>query len=120
MNNFCMSSCSPNIYPYIPEGKNRPDQIPVCQPYCDEFLAACADDHVCYNKQGLSDYLNDVIFDTVDENKDYAVFKCEEQYECKKISESLIAKPIDMEYQIPRGYYHLKILTKTQYLIMKI
>jgi len=98
--NFCLSSCSPNVYPFFDTDKKRLNQLPVCGGYCNDFLAACSEELVCLNKDGLKEYLADLIDGTVDPDKDYLMFKCEGNYECKKISDTPIAKAIPAD-QVP-------------------
>lgn len=91
--NFCMSKCSPNTYLYRtgPAGKNKQD-MRVCDYYCKSFYEACKDEHVCYNEDGLWDYIRDAATGKLDSTKEYDVFNCKGSYECKKISDTRIAQ----------------------------
>ena len=91
--NFCTSQCSPNIYAFNTKAPNRP-RIPACHNFCQSFLDACKNDYICFNPDGLAEYLQDMYFNgKVTEGKDYLMTRCVAggNYDCKKISESIIA-----------------------------
>ena len=66
-----------------------------CTNYCTEFYNSCKNEYICFNKEGLQEYFMDYLTDhNLSEEKDYKIFHCEGNYECKKIEDSLIAKPL--------------------------
>jgi len=70
----------------------------VCGDYCDEFYNACKDDYVCFNTEGILKYVTDALTGNLDPDTEYRPFSCKGSYECKKISETRVAKPIDTGY----------------------
>ena len=115
--NFCTSQCSPNIYAFNTKTANRP-QIPACQTFCQSFLAACQNDYICFNPDGLAEYLQDMYNNgQVTEGKDYLMTRCTGNYDCKKISESIIANEPGQFILIKKkqfiGCEHLKLRSLT-------
>ncbi|CBY40022.1 unnamed protein product [Oikopleura dioica] len=109
--NFCTSQCSPNIYAFNTKMPNRP-QIPACQNFCQSFLQACQNDYICFNPDGLTEYLQDMYSNgQVTEGKDYLMTRCTGNYDCKKISESIIANEPDLG-ALPDGPLKKKLQEK--------
>ena len=90
-NNFCLSSCSPNTYPWAVDNNRRINSMQVCEPFCADFLATCGDEQICYNPEGLVEYLTDVIMGTVDNNKGYEIFECNTNSTCLAVRDTPIA-----------------------------
>lgn len=98
-NNHCVTACSPNVYPWFAStGETRLDDhlygMKVCPGFCSDFYNACKDDYICFNKDGLLEYMTDLISLNLSEEKDYKIYSCEGNYECQKISDSFISKEI--------------------------
>lgn len=97
----------------------------VCENYCADFRAACADDYFCYNGDQLAEYLTDVINGKVDDNKDYKVFQCSGTYTCKRVGDSILSKPL--VWLFSRRYFsqeiqkgHMRQFSYISYIINRI
>ncbi|CAG5079404.1 Oidioi.mRNA.OKI2018_I69.PAR.g9246.t1.cds [Oikopleura dioica] len=109
--NFCTSQCSPNIYAFQRNQSERV-QIQACRAFCQSFLEACQNDYICFNPEGLGEYLNDLYYNGgVVDGKDYLITRCEKDYDCIKISESFIANKPDLG-AIPDGPLKQKLKEK--------
>ena len=55
----CVQSCDPNSYVFFPGGENvrGASGIPTCDNFCQDFFNACADEHMCYNKDAITEIL---------------------------------------------------------------
>ena len=55
----CVQSCDPNSYVFFPGGDTTrgAQAIPTCDNFCQDFFNACADEHMCYNKDAITEIL---------------------------------------------------------------
>lgn len=102
-NNHCITACSPNVYIWFAktgaQGRlyDHVSGMKVCKPFCEDFYSACKNDYICFNKEGMKEYIIDLFTGGLSEEKDYNIYHCEGAYECQKIQDSYIAKPLEAD-----------------------
>lgn len=64
-NNHCITACSPNVYVWFDKTGNTGNinhvtGMKVCKDFCNDFYSACKDDYICFNEEGMKEYVYDL------------------------------------------------------------